>query len=140
MWYGASYTNTTMSMAYAQGNPLLFWAFVPAVAGVCARLWRKGDAAGLVVLAIGFFGQWLPWALVPRPAFIYHFLPSAPFGCLAVAMVLASGWRRGGPWRAVSVAYVAAVVAAFAFFYPIYSCLPITPEAYERRLWLDSWR
>ncbi len=77
---------------------------------------------------------------MPRSSFLYHFLPAVPFGCLAVAMVVAAGWRRGGVGRAVSVGYVLAVVAAFAFFYPILASLPLTPAGYEQRMWLGGWR
>jgi dolichyl-phosphate-mannose--protein O-mannosyl transferase len=71
---------------------------------------------------------------------MYHFLPAVPFGCLAVAMAVADGWRRGGAWRPLAAGYVVAVVAAFAFFYPIYTSWPLTPEQLGARMWLPGWR
>ncbi|MFN8592123.1 MAG: hypothetical protein U0031_11755 [Thermomicrobiales bacterium] len=43
--------------------------------------WWGRRAAALVVLLIGFTGQWLPWALSPRGTFVYHFMPAVPLGC-----------------------------------------------------------
>jgi dolichyl-phosphate-mannose--protein O-mannosyl transferase len=71
---------------YALGNPLIFWAFLPAAA-FAVYSWYEGrfrDAALTVVLA-GFFGQWLPWMLSPRISFFYHITPVVPFGVLAIA-------------------------------------------------------
>ncbi len=137
-YYGVHLPSSIMN-TYANGNPLLFWAFLPAVFWVAWCWWGK-RVPELAVLLIGFFGQWLPWALVPRSAFIYHFLPVVPFGCLAVAVVLVDLWRRGTAWRVAAVVYIVAVMAAFIYFYPIYSALPLTYSQFRARMWLDSWR
>ena len=54
---------------------------VVAVAWVIIDWWGRRSTA-LLILLIGFFGQWLPWALSPRGTFIYHFLPAVPLGCM----------------------------------------------------------
>jgi dolichyl-phosphate-mannose-protein mannosyltransferase len=139
VWYHVTYGTETVANIYAQGNPILYWAFVPAVLWVAWRWWRENRPA-LVVLLIGFFGQWLPWALVPRVAFMYHFLPAVPFGALAVAIVVFQLWQ-GESWkRILGGSYIAAVALAFVFFHPIYAAIPLTQPALERRLWFESWR
>jgi dolichyl-phosphate-mannose-protein mannosyltransferase len=92
------------------------------------------------VLVIGFFGQWLPWALSPRGTFVYHFLPSVPLGCVALAIVVVSAYQRGGWQRWAGVSYGLAVLATFAFFYPLYTALPLTAEQVDLRMWWASWR
>jgi len=143
------FANGTEARIYTNGNPLLFWAMVPAVCWVCWAWWRERRLVALTILAVGFFGQWLPWALSPRIAFAYHFLPAVPFGALAVAVVVARlwGWRPAtrhaavGPMtRYVAVGYVVAVVIAFAFFYPIYAAVPLTPDRMDMRFWFERWR
>jgi len=138
VWYFLDRGADASAYIYANGNPLLYWAMLPAVWGLVVEWWRRH--AGLTVLLIGFFGQWLPWALSPRGAFAYHFLPSVPFGCLALGVLIVGAWRRGRWWRWLAAGYVVAVVAAFVFFYPIYAAIPLSPEAFERRLWFGSWR
>jgi len=142
VWYSVSYGQDVASYTYANGNPFLYWAFLPAVAFVMARWWSQRHPA-LPILAIGFLGQWLPWALIPRLAYIYHFLPASIFGTLAVAVSLATFWEWGRNaigWRAFTVAYVAVVLVAFTFFYPIYSSVNLTKVGYESRIWIESWR
>jgi dolichyl-phosphate-mannose--protein O-mannosyl transferase len=138
-WYSVTYGADTVAHIYANGNALLHWGFVPAVIALCVRLWR-GSSPALPVLLIGFFGQWLPWALSPRSAFVYHFLPAVPFGAIAVAFVIVTLFRRGGVWHWVVFAYLAALVAYFVYFYPIHAAVPISREAFEARLWFPSWR
>lgn len=139
MWYHVTYGRGTVANIYAQGNPALVWLFVPAVAWLVRRWWRERRAAA-VTLAIGFLSPWLPWALVPRPGFFYYFLPSVPFGVLAVSVGVADLWESGRRARMVALGYVTLVAIAFAFFHPIYAAVPLTPEAFSRRVWLPGWR
>lgn len=139
MWYYVSRAPGTVANIYAQGNPFLEWSFIPAVLWVARQWWRQRKPAW-IVLVIGFFGQWLPWALVPRIAFIYHFLPAVPFGVMAVAIVVAQLWAGRGPAHVVAFAYVGLVAGSFVFFHPIYAAVPLTPAAFEARLWLPRWK
>lgn len=134
--------NGVSANIYANGNPLLYWFYLPATLYVTARWWL-GRHPALPVLLIGFFGQWLPWALIPRLAYIYHFLPASIFGTLAVAVAVNDLWhwgRRIAPLRAVAVGYVAIVIAAFVFFYPIYASVNLTGPELQARIWIPSWR
>lgn len=140
VWFYVQYAENTGAYIYANGNPLLYWGFLPAVLWV-AWGWRRTRDAALTVLVIGFFGQWLPWIFSPRLAFIYHFLPAVPFGCLALAVVIDEWWRRGRILgRAVAGGYVAVIVAAFVFFYPVYSAVALTQRQFNLRIWFASWR
>ncbi len=121
------------------GNPALYLPMALAVAWVAVDWWGRRTAA-LWVLLIGFFGQWLPWALSPRGTFVYHFLPAVPFGCIALGVLVADGWRRGGAWRWGAVAYVVTVAALFLWFYPLNTAAILTNEQVAQRLWLPAWR
>lgn len=139
VWYYSNRTGETVANIYASGNTVLYCMFVPAVVWLASRWSRRRDPAA-IVLVIGFFGQWLPWALVPRIAFAYHFLPAVPFGCLAVSVALVEVFDSGRVGRALAVAYAALAIGFFAYFYPIYTAVPITPQALESRMWLSSWK
>ena len=121
------------------GNPALYLPMVLAVAWVGVDWWGRRPAA-LWILMIGFFGQWLPWALSPRGTFVYHFLPAVPFGCIALAVLVAAGWNRGGAWRWGAVTYVVAAAALFLWFYPLNTAAILTDTQVAQRLWLPSWR
>jgi dolichyl-phosphate-mannose-protein mannosyltransferase len=139
VWYHVGYSGAGTANIYAQGNPLLYWAFIPAVLWLALRWWKAGHP-GMVILLIGFFGQWLPWGLVPRAAFMYHFLPAVPFGALAVAAAVVYCWRSGLRGQLIAAAYVLAVALSFVYFYPLYAAVPLAKPALESRMWLDSWR
>lgn len=139
VWYYVNERRHELAVVFGNGNPLLYWPMVVAVAWVAIDWWGRRSVA-LLILCLGFFGQWLPWALSPRGTFIYHFLPSVPLGCLALAVVIANGWRQGGLARGAAAVYTIAVVATFIFFYPIYTAMPLTPDAVGLRMWLPSWR
>lgn len=139
VWYYTWNEGETVANIYANGNTVLCLAFVPAVIVVGTRWLMKRDPAG-IVLAIGFFGQWLPWALVPRISFAYHFLPAVPFGCLAIAVILVALFDRGVAGRVVAAGYLGLALAFFIYFYPIYAAVPITVQHFEHRVWLKDWR
>ena len=139
VWYSADYSRGFMANVYANGNLFLYALFVPAVLWVLARKWRA-DRTAAIVIAIGFFGQWLPWMLVPRIAFVYHFLPAAVFGTIAVAWATADLFEKGGARRVVALGYVALVLANFAYFFPIRADVPLTPQALQQRMWFKRWR
>ena len=139
VWYHVHYSTAAITNVYAQGNPLLYWAFLPAVAWLAWHWWRDRHP-GLTILLIGFFGQWLPWALVARAAFMYHFLPAVPFGALAVASAVVALWRGSLLYRVLAAAYVLAVASAFLYFHPLHAAVPLRPEALNSRMWLEGWR
>jgi dolichyl-phosphate-mannose--protein O-mannosyl transferase len=139
VWYYVSVAPGTVASIYAQPNPLLYWAFVPTALWVSLRWWNTRRTAA-AVLMMGFFAQWLPWALVPRAAFMYHFLPVAPFGVLAVAVCLLELWRGTRARRLIAVVYVAAVALSFIYFYPLYAALPLSEHELAGRMWIKGWR
>lgn len=137
VWHSTVQVGDKTAVTFANGNPLLYWAFLPAVFWLCRHWWRTRTPA-LLVLVIGFFGQWLPWMVVSHTSFIYHFLPAVPFGCLAVAVAMAHLARSTS--RTLAIGYVALVVLAFAFFYPIYSLYALSERGLDLRMWFSSWR
>ena len=140
VWYWVSHLDDgRVANIYAAGNPVLYWGFLPAVLALAVRWWRSKPAA-LAVLLIGFFGQWLPWALVPRITFAYHFLPAVPFGAIALAVVLWPPVRRGGVGRVLALGYVSLVVLCFVWIYPILTGIPLSEAGLGWRLLMPSWR
>jgi dolichyl-phosphate-mannose--protein O-mannosyl transferase len=139
VWYHVTRDAAGIANVYAMSNPILNWLLLPAIVWATVTWARRRDPAWLTA-GIGFFGQWLPWALVSRISFAYHWLPVVPFGCIALAMGLTRMARARGAARSLAWVYVAAVVAAFVFFYPIWACVPLPAEQFEWRMWLPTWR
>lgn len=141
-WWFRHESSDGSRVIYAMGNPLLWWAFVPALAWVCVRLIRHRQLSDAVIL-FGFFALWLPWVFVRRVTFGHYLLPAVPFGALAIATVLgdlARVWRRGG--RFIEVGYVAACFALLINFYPFWSAGLVGRSQLEGRrwFWFEKWR
>ena len=103
MWYysGAYNSADTAQTIVAFGNPAVWYSGL--IAMVCLVLvWllrhadrrqgltlqtRSGDMRPAILL-IGFAAQFVPWTLVPRGTYIYHYFPSVIFIILALALCL----------------------------------------------------
>jgi dolichyl-phosphate-mannose--protein O-mannosyl transferase len=42
--------------------------------------------------------------------------------------------------RIAAAAYALAAVATFAWFYPLYTAIPLSPDQVDLRMWLENWR
>lgn len=136
-YYSASPAAGAVTNVFALGNPISWWPVLPAIALVGIR-WRaqayRSISLGLILL--GFLGQWLPWLLSPRVSYLYHMLPSIPFGCLAIAYALHQWHVR----REIVWGYLALVLAGFLYFYPHYAAVPLSESAAEQRYWVRTWQ
>ena len=105
-----------------------------AVAGSSDTLhWQSAswDVSPAFVL-LGLLAQFLPWVLVPRGTYIYHYFASVPFLCLGTMLLLhwlSLRYPRAGKWA--TGAYLAACLICFVAFYP-YASGVLTPTG-----WLD---
>ena len=90
-------------------------------------LWRQvsgqGSRAGGTVLIL-YGTQLIPWMLVPRCTFLYHYFPSSMFCLAAIALTLAQAQdtRRA---KRCGAALCAVSAVLFAAYYPALSGLPI---------------
>ena len=89
-------------------------------------LWRqvsgRGTRAGAGVLIL-YGTQLIPWMLVTRCTFLYHYFPSSMFCLAALSLVLATAkdQRRA---RRLGAALCAAALVLFVWYYPALSGLP----------------
>ena len=143
MWYysGTAYMpEGTISSISAMGNPAVWWFGLAAIVYLFARvcLDRRADKAHLIVV-IGFASQFLPWVLVPRSTFIYHYFASVPFIIIASALLLGDLRRRSPQaYQAVACLLLVSAAALFALFYPLESGLPC-PRSYAKYLRWFKW-
>jgi dolichyl-phosphate-mannose--protein O-mannosyl transferase len=70
----------------AFGNPFVWWGGLACLGLIVWRFIKRREPAALFIL-IGYLSQMLPWVLVPRLTFIYHYFPSTVFLCLALGYV-----------------------------------------------------
>lgn len=169
MWYysGAYRTGSTSQTIEAFGNPVVWWGGLVAMIAVgCVWLLRhfsRGEGLLLhsrqndmrpAILLIGFAAQFVPWMLVPRGTYIYHYFPSVPFIILAIALcldLLADACGRPiviGEERALNarrvpailtVCVLAAALGLFIAFFPYISGVTASNEWLRAMQWFRGW-
>jgi dolichyl-phosphate-mannose--protein O-mannosyl transferase len=143
MWFfsGTEYMPEGMiSSISCMGNPAVWWFGLAALIFVIVRMcWVRRASRKDLFVVIGFASQFLPWVIVPRSTFIYHYFASVPFIILASALLLDAIRRKNETaFSAVSGGLLAAAAILFAAFYPLESGLPCSRE-YAKYLRWFKW-
>ncbi len=130
--YTSGEINGMIANIYDQGNPIIFWF---GIGSVFVSLWTalKERKRKLALIVFSYFIFFAPWALSPRIMFLYHYLPSIPFMCIAIAYVI-----RNTPKYAFGMLLVAAVV--FIYFYPHWTGIRVPVWLDNSYYWFPSWR
>jgi dolichyl-phosphate-mannose--protein O-mannosyl transferase len=112
-------------------NPVVwFTALGAGIVLIVLTVWRR-DLVALFLLLAGTY-QWIFWAVNDRHSYSFYIAPLIPVFALWLAIVFAQRWFR---W--VAPAFAVLLVAAFAFYYPIWAGRPLTPDqARAREYWL----
>ena len=145
---------------YCYGNPIVWYGGLAGMLYVAMRwvrnhryarkdderVWRlfakTWDVAPAFVL-IGFAAQILPWVLVPRGTYIYHYFASVPFLILAVVMGLDRLYTKASRIGLVTtLAYLAIALMFFIFLFP-YASGMLAPTWWMDMIrnypWTDGW-
>ncbi len=139
------------------GNPALYpLGFIAALVVLVLLLkscWRWFVSGVLertffiqLAILIGLAANLLPWALVSRCLFSYHYQPASVFSFAALAWGVAclvrqpwdSRWRNAVGLVGMGVLLVL-VLAAFWYWLPIAVGYPIDIKHFYRLMWLKSW-
>ncbi len=144
VWYYVDYDGLPEgygSTISAFGNPLVWWvcSLGTVILIIKALLGRLRQDRGLMVLLVGVGANYLPWVLVTRCTFAYHYFATVPFIILCTVYLLREVEARRPDLRSIKWLWLGAAVLLFALFYPVISGLP-APIGYIQALeWLPSW-
>lgn len=122
------------------GNPIVWWA---ALAGLCALVWRQISgracrAQGSVLVL--YLAQLLPWVLVTRCTFLYHYFPSLWFAVAGLALMLSKlDHDRPRLARRLALGILVAAAVVFLWFYPAVTGIPVSETWIISARWLPSW-
>lgn len=133
VWYFVDYAGDKIANIYGMGNPILWWLGIPAIifttySALRTKSWK------LWIIITGFLTFWLPWARAPRIMFLYHYLPSIPFLCIALAYTLS----RLPKW--VTLGSSVLILGSFIYFYPIWVGIHLPKTLVNQYFWFPSWR
>ncbi|MCI6267623.1 MAG: phospholipid carrier-dependent glycosyltransferase [Clostridiales bacterium] len=156
MWYynadfkGAGMASSILSF----GNPAVWWTGLAGILFVlCYSVYRNAlpalrvlpsredeDDRAMPVIAVGFLSAYLPWVLVSRLTFIYHYFASVPWIIIATALglkYLARHHRRLA--YALAAVLSIAAIALFIGFYPLASGVEVPRAWCDAMNWFKGW-
>ena len=138
----------------AFGNPAVWWTGLAAILFVLFySVWRNALPAlraipgredeydrAMPVIAVAFLSGYVPWMLVSRLTFIYHYFASVPWIIAATAQALRY-LERHRPRMAHVLAVLLVILAAVLFvgFYPLASGLEVPRAWCDAMNWFKNW-
>lgn len=172
MWYASDDFEPAgfQSSIMAMGNPAVWWVGLVCILALCA-VWVKRhmlkdrsisifvekDEPRYGIILLFYFGQLLPWVLVPRGTYIYHYFPCVPFLILATVLCLdliADGGVAAyalGPNETdtrkpreklafcLMIGLLLAAFVLFIFFFPYASGITVSQEWMDAAKWFKNW-
>lgn len=132
MWYyfNSYITPDRISTLSASGNPAVWWvSAIGSVALLWARLSKRvASDKALQIFCIGILANFLPWVLVTRCTFIYHFFATVPFILMATVYALQKLEQRYPEAHFIKWFWVGFAVLFFVLLYPGISGLPVSAQ------------
>ncbi|WP_052756044.1 phospholipid carrier-dependent glycosyltransferase [Paenibacillus durus] len=129
------------SSIVTMGNPLIWWTGVFAILAVLWLTLRRREKPQYVIW-IGYFSQYIPWMLVPRETFLYHYFAMVPFMILALVYLLklSDSVLPESRSRVIRYVYVATAALLFIMFYPVLSGMQVSGDYVTGFLrWFPTW-
>jgi len=125
LYYLHYFDDYTKSAFGAFVNPLLCWGGLLAVITMAILAVFKKDGRALFIL-IGYLAQLVPWMLVSRLTFEYHYFPSTVFLLLALCHAFNALRMKNPRWKRPVYAFTALCLVLFAAFYPVLTGIPVS--------------
>lgn len=140
VWYYYQQTNETYASISGMMNPIVCWLSTLAVGYTIVQAVRKKASIHQILLLIFFAAQLLPWVLVTRCTFLYHYFPSMGFAIAMLALAvqqISKGNQKLQDRICIGIVVVAAIL--FVWFFPAISGFPVGKEWAMSMKWLPSW-
>nr|MCR5691638.1 glycosyltransferase family 39 protein [Eubacterium sp.] len=138
-YYCETLSNGLKEGISAFGNPLVWWAGIPAFIYMLWRIFSKKDRLAAFV-SFAYLVQYVPWMLVPRCTFAYHYFPSVPFVCMMIVYIMVRLREKNEKWFKWILIYLAIAFLLFVLFYPVLSGAPVSDTYVRDGLrWREGW-
>lgn len=140
VWYYYKEENGMYSSISGMVNPVVCWLSTAAVGYTIVQVVRKKATRGQILLLAFYVAQLLPWVLVSRCTFLYHYFPSLVFaiGLLALAVQQLTQ-KKPKARKMLCGAILAAAAILLVWFFPALSGLPVAKGWAASMKWFSSW-
>lgn len=125
IWYYSGIVNGRIREGIsAFGNPAVWWGGIAAFFCTAYAAVKRQDRTA-AFLAIGYLAQLLPWVMVTRVTFIYHYFTCVPFLVMMIAYTFYLFGKKYKKTVYFMTVYVIAAAVLFVMFYPVISGYPV---------------
>lgn len=138
VWYYVSQVNSAITSTICGiGNPAIWWFGIIALFYVLISALIKRNKENIFII-IMYLAVWLPYVIISRLMFLYHYFMALPFVMLAIVSFLRFMENKfNKKW--IVPTYLLIVLLLFWIFYPVVSGVP-TPKTYIDSLhWFPTW-
>lgn len=112
-WQNFPAKGQVVATIWGGGNPLTWVAVIPAITITAVRGLERPSVERMFIVC-SFLGYYLIWIPIGRILFLYHYMPSAYVGYLALGAILAEMWRGETElWEDLALLVTLGVVAFF---------------------------
>jgi len=140
LFQGKGYPQGMMSSLSTMGNPAVWWGGLAAVVALIAIRISKGRLGRRTMfIGIAAASQYLPWVLVTRETFIYHYFETVPFLILLMAVLAKYMIERTRHGRFFVFVFLGVCLLLFILFYPVTTGIEIPKDYANIIRWLPTW-
>ncbi|KAJ3439748.1 dolichyl-phosphate-mannose--protein mannosyltransferase [Anaeramoeba flamelloides] len=98
----------------------------------------------IVFLFFGYILSLIPFVLITRVTWLYHYLPSLLFGILSFSFIydllLKIFIKKKYFKLIITMIIISLITFGWYFFRPLIYGLPLSNENFQKRMWLENWR
>ena len=92
------------------------------------------------LILMGFYANFLPWALASRSTFLYHYQPAACFAFMALAFMLCRLINKGKIANmSLYYASLGLILVSGLYWLPLQLGLEISSKSFYLRMWFETW-
>ena len=134
------FPNPALTLLSSVAIFILSLNWVSSLSKVISSKAYDSDFVASAFILLGYYSNFLPWAVVSRSAFIYHYQASACFSFIALAYLLYKiSLKEKVEYKVLYVVSMTLIGAAAIYWLPIQIGLDIPAGQFQSRMWLDSW-
>ncbi|WP_107666775.1 phospholipid carrier-dependent glycosyltransferase [Cyanothece sp. BG0011] len=139
-------SGTIVYDVHAMGNPILWWLATGSILIfslfiIVILYQRKYNVyfSLLFFILINYLANLLPWILVTRCTFLYHYMSAYSFSLLGIGLIIEQCLMSELIFnRRLGIIFLLLITFAFIYWLPIYLGLPLSPREFDLRM-LPNW-
>ena len=137
VWYYVNYyENNKRGTISGVGNIIIWWLSVLIIPYVIYKCIKKDKI--FIFLSITILSLFLPYIVIGRVMFLYHFYPTVPFIILLVTAFFKSIEKHKNS-KIITNIYMLLVITFFILYYPVVSGMPTSNNYLDNLKILKTW-